>query len=197
MINIIKPSYVWNGSLSKRSKTAKIILHHAAMHGTPEEIHKLHINNGSSGMGYRFYIRQDGKIYEGRPIDIIGAHCKGHNYDSIGICFEGNFEREPEMSEEQKKAGKQVINYINSIYPNLQIYRHKDLYPTACPGRYFPFNEFVQKIIPITSVNDILWELLNQGIVTDAQKWKKKINEDKDIYWLCYKISNKLRGTLE
>lgn len=201
MINIAKPAYTWHGTLVPRCETTAVILHHAAMHGTPEEVHRLHVDNGWAGIGYHFYVRQNGIIYEGRPIETVGAHCKGHNARSIGVCFEGNFEREPEMCKAQLQAGQQLMQYIESKYPGISKYRHKDLYPTACPGAHFPFNEIINYTPPvpksITSVNDILWELMDKSIVTDAEKWTQKMNEDKDVYWLCYKMANKLRGTLK
>ena len=48
----------------------------------------------------------------------------------------------------------------------------------------------------IESINDIVWELSNAGIITDSPLWMKKCESDKNIYWLCYKMANKLRGTL-
>ena len=48
----------------------------------------------------------------------------------------------------------------------------------------------------ITSINDIVWELSNAGIITDSVLWIKKCEADKDVYWLCFKMANKLRGTL-
>ena len=48
----------------------------------------------------------------------------------------------------------------------------------------------------VTSINDIVWELSSAGIITDGALWIKKCEEDKNIYWLCYKMANKLRGTL-
>lgn len=49
---------------------------------------------------------------------------------------------------------------------------------------------------PIESINDIIWELSNAGIITDSPLWMKKCESDKNIYWLCCKMANKLRGTL-
>ena len=46
------------------------------------------------------------------------------------------------------------------------------------------------------SNNDIVWELTNAGIITDGKLWMQKCAEDKNVYWLCYKMANKLRGTL-
>ncbi len=50
---------------------------------------------------------------------------------------------------------------------------------------------------PVDNINDIVWELENAGVLKESKKWMKKCEEDKDVYWLCYKIANKLRGTLE
>lgn len=48
----------------------------------------------------------------------------------------------------------------------------------------------------VETINDIIWELANAGIITDSALWMKKCEEDKNVYWLCYKMANKLRGTL-
>lgn len=49
-----------------------------------------HINNrGWNDIGYHFGIDWDGDIHILRPINKPGAHCKGHNRHSIGICVLG------------------------------------------------------------------------------------------------------------
>ena len=68
-MNIIEQSYKWNGSLSKRLSTKYIILHHRAGNGDVQSIHQTHLANGWSGIGYHFYVRKDGSVYLGRPID--------------------------------------------------------------------------------------------------------------------------------
>ena len=80
-----------NANWKPRNETKRIVLHHAeATTCSIHDINKWHIENGWDGAGYNFLVRKDGKIYEGRPIDIIGSHTKMYNYDSVGICFEGN-----------------------------------------------------------------------------------------------------------
>jgi len=49
---------------------------------------------------------------------------------------------------------------------------------------------------PVTQINDIIWELSNAGIITDSNLWTEKCRSDNNIYWLCRKTANKLRGTL-
>ena len=56
------------------------------------EIRKWHLARGFSDIGYHFYIDLYGEIHKGRDISKIGAHCKGHNRNSIGICYCGGVE---------------------------------------------------------------------------------------------------------
>lgn len=48
----------------------------------------------------------------------------------------------------------------------------------------------------VDKINDIVWELLNAGIVTDGKLWLSKCEEDVNTYHLCRKMANFLRGTL-
>ena len=50
---------------------------------------------------------------------------------------------------------------------------------------------------PVTTINDIVWELSNAGVVTNTELWLKKCEEDTNVYWLCRKMANKIRGTEE
>ncbi len=140
--------------LLPRNRTNYIVLHHRAGDGTVESIHNQHINNGYSGIGYHFYIRKNGSIFRGRPINSIGAHCLNYNYNSVGICFEGNFENE-EMSVMQLNAGVEIVNYLKNLYPNAAIVGHKSLYNTACPGKNFPMDKIKErKVIKIMNIEE-------------------------------------------
>ena len=91
-MNIIEKTYKWNGKLSNRKSTNRIILHHAESKScTADDIHSWHLENGWAGIGYHFFVRKDGSIYRGRPEGVVGSHAKGSNSDSIGICFEGSY----------------------------------------------------------------------------------------------------------
>lgn len=48
----------------------------------------------------------------------------------------------------------------------------------------------------VTEINDIVWELTNAGIITNGKLWMQKCKDDINVYWLCRKMANKLRGTL-
>lgn len=127
--------------MSTRKSTDRIILHHAdAKNCSAEDIHRWHLNNGWAGAGYHFLVRKDGSIYRLRPEDKVGAHAYGSNYNSLGICFEGNY-MEEDMPETQKEAGKELVAYLKNKYGISTVQRHRDVCATSCPGDKFPFNE--------------------------------------------------------
>lgn len=139
-MNIVETNLKF-GSLSTRKSTTRAIIHHAAARKCDAKtVHGWHLNNGWSGIGYHFLVRKDGTIEEGRPIHTVGAHASGHNFDSIGICFEGDFQVET-MGEAQKQAGKELVAWVKSTYGIGKVQRHKDVCSTSCPGANFPFNE--------------------------------------------------------
>ena len=137
-MNIIEKTYILNGSLTKRTKTDTIVLHHRAGYGDVESIDRIHKNNDWICIGYHFYVRKDGSIYRGRPEDTIGAHASGANGTSIGICAEGNFEIDV-MPEVQKQAIKELVVYLKEKYNITKVIRHKDVNATACPRKELSF----------------------------------------------------------
>ena len=143
-MKIIEKTYKWNGGFDYRSATNKIVLHHAAAKScTADDIHSWHLANGWTGIGYHFFVRKDGSVYRGRPENTVGSHAYGANSDSIGICFEGNYQEEKTMPDAQKQAGKEIVQYIKDKYNISRVMRHKDApgSTSSCPGQYFPFDE--------------------------------------------------------
>lgn len=144
-MQIIETTFQWKWIPEKRRKTDTIILHHEAGYGTVEDIHRYHKDSqGWPGIGYHFYVRRDGKIYRGRPEDQIGTHTAHYNASTIGICFEGNFERDA-MGQAQYNAGVELVRYLLDKYGPLEIKKHRDFNATACPGRNFPFDEMKEE----------------------------------------------------
>ena len=70
--------------------------------GDVEIIDKWHKERGWKGIGYHYVILNgsrtlrlyakdnDGILEEGRPVENIGAHVKGMNSDTIGVCLIGD-----------------------------------------------------------------------------------------------------------
>ncbi len=92
-------------------KIKEIIIHCSA---TPEgkdftvqDIDKWHRQRGFKGIGYHYVIYRDGSTHQGRDLECAGAHCMGHNANSIGICYIGGVAKDGKTpkdtrTEEQK-----------------------------------------------------------------------------------------------
>ena len=74
-----------------------------------DTVRKWHIEErGWSDIGYHFYIQLDGTVWNGRPLEKSGAHCKNRNRSTIGICFEGGLN--PDGSKWDGPTQEQIIN---------------------------------------------------------------------------------------
>ena len=121
-----------------RSKTTDLICHHVTSDSTVEAIHKYHLGLGWAGIAYNYFVDKKGNIYIGRPEKCRGGHTQNYNHCSIGICFEGNFEKEY-MNDAQLAAGQWLIEDIKKRYPGINVGKHSQYNATACPGKKFPF----------------------------------------------------------
>ena len=140
-MRILTQELEWGAPLAALERVDFVVLHHSAGSGSLKQVHDYHrYVNGWSGIAYHLYVRRDGTVWRARPIDARGAHCRGWNDRSIGICFEGNFDRE-EMGKEQLDAGREAVRYVLGIYPGAIIAGHGELCTTACPGKFFPLAE--------------------------------------------------------
>lgn len=98
-----------------------------------------HIHNRRySDIGYHYYITRDGEIHKGRDVDRIGAHCKGHNAHSIGICYEGGLDADGRPKDTrtmpQRGAMLALLRELKKSYPRAFILGHHDLNPMKeCP----------------------------------------------------------------
>ena len=135
-------------TLKYRETTSFIVLHHSEVI-TPHtiwDIHKWHQKKGWAGIGYHYFIAKDGEIYEGRPHDTVGAHAYGYNVESIGICFEGDFNKE-RMSEKQTDASVMLLALLSLAYEDISLRTHKELVKEkSCPGKFFPFDKIKDKM---------------------------------------------------
>ena len=176
----IKETGLSFGSLNKRPVTSRIIIHHSASEDVAAvEIHQWHKNRGFSGIGYHYVIRKDGEIERGRPLDTVGAHAgEAGNIDSVGICIAGNFENYgPEAV--QIEALAKLIGYLNDYYQKtLSLCRHKDISPTACPGKNFPWAELQERLTVPEWQENLMKRALEKGLISEkhlaeevAPKW--------------------------
>ncbi|NDV81844.1 N-acetylmuramoyl-L-alanine amidase [Bacteroides sp. 51] len=100
---------------------------------TEYDLDTCHRRRGFNGPGYHYYIRKDGRIIPTRPLEKIGAHAKGHNAHSIGICYEGGLDSRGQpkdtRTEEQKQAIDSLVEELLKRFPNSRVCGHRDLSP--------------------------------------------------------------------
>jgi N-acetyl-anhydromuramyl-L-alanine amidase AmpD len=147
--------------LTPRTQTKYIVIHHTAVKGDKQsvnDIHQWHLdrkcNPPMAGIGYHYYIRKDGEIFQGRPRDTKGAHVylegQTYNSDSIGVCFEGHFDVE-KMSEKQLEASILLLSILSLVYHDSEFCTHHQLVKgskkaTSCPGKNFPMETLLEKV---------------------------------------------------
>ena len=98
---------------------------------TEHDLEVAHLRRGFNGIGYHFYIRKNGDIKTTRPIEKVGAHAKGHNAYSIGICYEGGLDVKGKpkdtRTEWQKHSLKVLVKTLLTDYPGSKVCGHRDL----------------------------------------------------------------------
>lgn len=124
-------------------KIKEIIVHCSA---TPEgkdysvdTIRKWHLQRGFADIGYHYIIYRDGSIHTGRDESVIGAHCKGHNSNSIGVCYIGGVAADGKTPKdtrtaEQKQSLVKLLKELKAKYPQASIHGHRDFANKACPS---------------------------------------------------------------
>lgn len=90
----------------------------------------------------------DGELEEGRPLDKVGAHCKGHNARSIGICLIGIDEFTPAQLDTLLDQLEYYCQEFN-IDPD-SIHGHYEFSDKACPN------------FPVEPIRDIIKERMEQ-----------------------------------
>ena len=81
--------------------------------------------------GYHYYITRNGRTYQTRHEQLIGAHAAGYNSHSLGVCYEGgldvNGEPDDTRTARQKKALLNLLEKLKARHPQARIVGHRDL----------------------------------------------------------------------
>ena len=113
-----------------------IVIHCSASnypHQTRDWIRKIHMEeNGWNDIGYHYFIRLNGLLEVGRPLSNIGAHVKGKNRHSLGICLAG-LTNVP--TDDQSQALSLLLRLLKLGFPKAKIVGHCDLDASkTCPN---------------------------------------------------------------
>ena len=103
-----------------------------------KDIDQWHKQRGYNKIGYHYVIDLDGTVETGRPENEVGAHCKGYNSNSIGICYIGGLDRNLSVKDTRTQAQKdamwELVIKLLSKYPNANVYGHSEFNKgKACP----------------------------------------------------------------
>lgn len=105
----------------------KIVVHCSdSPHGRGDDaqaIHRWHTERGWSGIGYHWVICEDGELQQGRPWYWQGAHVRGHNSLSLGICLIGR----GDFTGEQIHTLRELYKDLCRRWPQAKWFNHYDL----------------------------------------------------------------------
>jgi N-acetyl-anhydromuramyl-L-alanine amidase AmpD len=126
-------------------KIKYIVIHHNGVAGrTIENIRRSHKARGFSDVGYHYVIHENGVIHRGRPESKVGAHVKGLNAKSIGVCLIGNGNKKA-FELRQLTALDCKVRELIAAYPDAIVIAHREVneylpkkYHTrkTCPGKH-------------------------------------------------------------
>ena len=124
-----------------KRKITEIIIHCSAtregQHFTAADIDRWHRAINYDCIGYHFVILLDGTIERGRPLEQIGAHCKHHNKQSIGICYIGGLDANGDPKDTrtpaQREQLRRLVQQLMEQFPAATLHGHHDFAAKACP----------------------------------------------------------------
>lgn len=133
--------------IKDRKETSLIIIHHSATeNGNAEIFRRFHKEtNGWDDIGYHFVITNgkggpDGEIQKGRGLQKQGAHARGRNHNSIGICLVGN----NKFTEKQKEALIRLLVKLCIMYQIDPSEKTIQAHHEKCPGPGFDLPEIIR-----------------------------------------------------
>lgn len=142
-----------------RNRPNLIVLHHNGKPGrTIDDIRRTHEGWGWRDVGYHYVTLESGIVQRGRPESRAGAHARGINHRSIGICLIGNYDVDPHVPDAQWTSALVKVAELQEAYgiPCMNVIGHRDVntlglpakYHTRklCPGRYFDMMEFRREL---------------------------------------------------
>jgi len=127
------------------NKPEYLIVHHSGgtdaypladtSHHTAQIMESWHLSKGWDGLGYQYVIHKDGEVWKGRPEHRNGAHARGYNTKSIGICLSGNFDA-TNPTDAQVESLTKLLQELSEKYnvPLKNIIPHRNVANKTCYG---------------------------------------------------------------
>lgn len=127
------------------ARVAFLVVHCAATRASDDvdvaDIRRMHLQRGFIDIGYHYFIKRDGTLQAGRPLDRQGAHVRGYNHLSVGVCMAGGV-AEDGVTPENNFTSAQFATLVKILkelkrdhFPHAEVQGHRD-FPNvhkACP----------------------------------------------------------------
>ena len=131
--------------MTTQGTARRVVIHYSATYPDQQVnaavIDKWHRDRGFARIGYHWIVLRDGTIEAGRPEGTVGAHVRGHNTGSIGICWVGGLDRATGPNKGvwnptpvQEAALVELVREVLQRHPGAEVVGHRDLVATECPG---------------------------------------------------------------
>lgn len=114
------------------SVITQIVVHHVGVNADvgPRSTAAYHVRKGWPGIGYHYFVRSSGEMFQTQPLNVVSYHCGGDcNRVSVGVCLEGSFMKGRRPTPEQIQSLRALNERLGH-----DVYGHRDLRQTACPG---------------------------------------------------------------
>jgi hypothetical protein len=122
----------------ERTQIDSIVLHHSGVSASvgAARIARYQVEKkGWPGIGFHYFIYDDGRIAQTQPLEISSKHAGGVNATSVGICLAGNFTDQPPIEAQLLSTSQLTAWLLQELdLPIEAIHPHKDYVVTACPG---------------------------------------------------------------
>jgi len=124
-------------------KISKLVIHHSASKAATTkkaDLERWHKERGFSQIGYHKVVEANGSIVNGRSESTQGAHAKGANMGTLGVCVVGDFETETPSPAQIKSLVTVLSEWCKTHKLNsTNIYGHYNVpgatTDTSCPGK--------------------------------------------------------------
>ncbi|QOJ00492.1 MAG: N-acetylmuramoyl-L-alanine amidase [Phycisphaeraceae bacterium] len=128
---------------------SRITVHHSAIDSTSlrtsddvarqlEGIRREHVNRKGkpfADIGYHYIIDPSGRVWEGRPLRLQGAHVENQNEGNLGIMVMGNFERQSPTPQTTAAIERFVaLQMRRHSVRSSRVFTHREIGKSTCPG---------------------------------------------------------------
>lgn len=213
-----------NSSNYKKGRTSDIkyiVIHYTANNGDTAKNNVDYYASTKVGASAHYFVDEYDAVYQSVPdADTAWAvggtssykhpYCRNANSISIEMCSrnrngsgrsstdDGWYFKE-ETIKNAVELTKELMAKYNITVEN--VIRHYDVWGKICPAPFVnnsdawvDFKKRLTQVKELETVNDIVWELAERGIISDKDLWLKKLSEDSNAYWLARKTVNYIRG---